>query len=903
MENLSDDHQKAGVGEKRLISRADKILSEGLLRAQSASLYENPADIFFTSTCLLLELLQQHEKAYSREIPLEQQVTLWDEHGQLLEKLTWTPEKSIETARAKNFTTATPQNTEHHHMSRHLVGTGLHIEISISTNTSPDHLRHAIPELAKKILLCWQTLIDQVGDKLWTITVRGGLNQGDKISPSDHKTQQLERVLVSRYREVLQRLEEELPFDLRAKSTKNGERIESSLLFIRRRISTPPAAGSDEDTSNTLLLKKKPGYLNYLLTREDLQTLDEWIAGGPGTLKEVLTQSASSISALVSQSETEENTAVTDICDAFIDYICAQERNATLCLLREAAEQPLYTSVDDALRKSFASEWAMDHGMPVISSCIEENPAATSSTPNSADLTSSLITFAIFQSNRTKHIIETCNHLFWPIKVLGFPLAVIQVPFNGSNPLFAKDEQEFDEFIHLQHALIRLSETAWHSIFDLYCEIFIDSFSNTYLEFTAESYREKHLRHSTKHQEQLIDALNHISDVLEHLTGIQVANWQQTTFPESNNNDVFTLWQLQEDQEAVEEDRDLSYRDDFESIRLTRLNNEKPLLTQLIFKNGDRTKANDTTQFMFEHLAWRLGHHIRYNLPNLLMTLDHGSAYSLKRYHDVLRHELGGFVSRSRELAAKVDPGPGNELNDLRRMLRLVQRTLGATDSNGIRNPISRPGRPTSIRDLFRFVERNFPAKFSITTQAGHTGNCEIVFSHTNELQAWIQEEDLYAIWQNLWTNSRQILDDVTRDTPSDTYRADKQYDIIENFRPYSMRFEGEDLPLPHLVAIFHVIQDGDSRKLAMDILDNAPWLKTGAVSYPNRIPVEHYGLSVVSEITQQLDAMGFPTQFHPPKELDQATASRYKKIETACPVSWNNLSNWSITSVHFSCE
>lgn len=867
----------------KIIQTAVLILEEGLENAIAASLYKKPAEILFSCSVLLFELLEQaYEQGQVPSCVTGIDLNIDDHASGNSTNLNW---QTLKNDKASEKIAGDSQVLEKQQIINSASLTGkLTLEFVLSTGQFIDTDINSLPEqLTEELANAWYKLFSALEDHIWR-----NYSKIPPASPNQNKQnlyQLIERVFVSRLREALQRLEELLPHTFRLENEINGTKQEASLLFLRRRITEPvlPESGSHEE-----LGQKKPDHLSYVLSREDLQTLDAWANEDPQQLKyrlqTALTQILPDLNA--------ENNSRQDL-ENFISNLVELESPARYMSLRQAAEQSLHSGCSATQRHLFRHEQAFNSGFPGLSLNSPIDFTRHQVSPNKTDAQVLLIITALVQANTATVNIRDFDYYQWPIRILGNPLFLIQVPHSLLNPFVDAKPQTLTKLLSLLNSMFHINESAWHIVFDIYCELFVERFSQTYLEFASKRFHGQQVKHSGNELENMLKELNQVNHAISYITGITVAEWKSSP---SVGDYSQTLWDLQVDHELMEEDRSIASQDPGESMRLARLEQEKVLLQSLLLAPADNHAAQ---QFMHEHLTWRIGHHVRYQLPLLLMTLDHGTHYSTKRYQDVLRHELSGFVGKSLEILANSDSVETTDNDDLRRLLRLVRQKIGNVTNDSLTFVTKRPGRPVYIKPIIDFVKRNFPAKFAMTTQAGLVCQSTVHIEH-EQLSAWVQEEDFYAVWRNLWNNGRQILDDVSRDTPSETDRRERQQEIINIAGPYSERFVDTIPPLPHLAAFFYEIQNDKGTCFVMDILDNAPQVKSGPISYPERIKTGHYGLSIVQKICLDLNNMGFHANFSSPRVLDEEKFKTIEPFILQSGLSFNAINDWSVTSVTF---
>lgn len=348
-----------------------------------------------------------------------------------------------------------------------------------------------------------------------------------------------------------------------------------------------------------------------------------------------------------------------------------------------------------------------------------------------------------------------------------------------------------------------------------------------------------------------------------------------------------------------------------------RLANEEGELERILMYPESVDVHRPEIQFMYQHLAWRLGYHIRYTLPIWLMSLDYGKIHTVIRRQRMLRHELRDFFNNGYSIVLAMDCDHGSQRDDLKLMLGLAQRTMDMIDravnvqrsnrfTGGQGNLTAQrlldtkmPKRAIDIAPILEMIRRNFKSAFSFQTQQGIDGICTIHNLAPPTLRAWIREEDFIVIWRNLWSNARKMLDDYSRDTPRPGLRYPRQNEIILKYGRFSDRFPEVEAPVPIVVAVLYDRYNGNGRHLHLDILDNAPQLKGSPLNYPRCVTPGHYGLRVVNDIVEQL---GEPATFDIPHPLTPDAIQRYLHYDELKEYNWEP-SLWTRTSIRLKAE
>ncbi len=910
----------------RVLSRCRTLLGLGLRQALSASLYESPGDILFTYSALIVELLNhglQSQGQWEGE-PLSFRAWVMDNDSTVLCK--WSPEHHG--TEAEDFCHAKPAAYAEVFEEGKIWIKSAHgmEELWLTKALTDAHTLHAciffpvelhsiaggqldLAGVVELVIDGWEELAMQRGSELylgageWQETIHNSTQNGDSLLS-------LQRTLTSRFREGLQRLEEELPHELRVHYDPQGVPVPSQLYFLRRCYFPESTANGTQNRhgSGCSIPHWEEGFPAYLMTHEDLRLLRHWIDEGSEALTERLRKAACSLgyyNASLQGVGQDAMRKADQVIDQFIEDLSRSDQDTCLSMLRTAYERPLHVDSDEQAMGQLPVERTLYAGAPVISWNQKADALYYEGRNSKNDVLVAIIERAFWEAQPLEggDAGRKRNILFWPVNVLGQPLLIVHLSFFGDNPIFSQDDNAFQNFIELIRVLARISESAWDLFFDLYCDLFVENFSSLYLEYVRDR-RDQRLSGRQKIQlEKVVNQLNEVTQLLGRILNIRVATWEMDGDQQPAGEDE-NLWVLQSKLEPTEEDRSKIRIEQAEEMRLQKLSDERLYLERLILRPGPGVgNRKPEILFMYQHLSWRLGHYIRYTLPVLLMTLDYNTAYAMRRQREILRHELGGLVSGSRDLVMQMDEKYGPVRQDLRLMLRLVQRTLDSTGIDGDRIAIRSPHEPVDVMSLFQVIQRNFPAKLCITTEGGYTGQCEIHCLDLEGLKAWIAEEDLYAIWRNLWNNARQMLQDYSRETPSEGDRAERQIEIIRECGSFTDRFHPEAPPPPTVLALLYSRQLNGELRFFMDILDNVPQLKQREMNYPMRVKVGHYGVRIVDNIITQLSSHGYAGEFSLVQGLPADMATFYGQYESLRKYDWEILSNWTRTSICLSAE
>ncbi len=897
-----------------VLSRCRTLLELGLQQALSASLYESPGDILFTYSALIVELLNHGLQSHGQweGEPLSFRAWVMDHDETVLCK--WSPEHhgtededfchakpaaNAEVPGEGKIWTKREHGVEQLWLTKALTDVhSLHACIffpAVPHSVAGEEL--GLASVVELVIDGWEELARQCGSELylgtgeWQEAIHNSTQNGDSLLS-------LQRTLTSRFREGLQRLEEELPHDLRVHYDPQGVPVPSQLYFLRK-------CYFPESTANGTQNRHGPGcsiphwaegFPAYLMTHEDLRLLRHWVEEGSEVLTERLRKAACALGAARKAGQ---------VIDQFIEDLARNDQDTCLSMLRTAYERPLHVDSGEQAVEQLPVERTLYAGAPVISWDQTADALYYEGRCSKSDVLVALIERAFWEAQPLEDgdAGRKRNILFWPVNVLGQPLLIVHLSFFGDNPIFSQDDNAFQNFLKLTRVLARISESAWDLFFDLYCDLFVESFSSLYLEYVRDR-RDQRLSGRQKIQlEKVVNQFNEVTQLLGRILNIRVATWAMDGDQQPAGEDE-NLWVLQGKLEPTEEDRSKTRIEQAEEMRLLKLSDERPCLERLILQPGPGVgNQKPETQFMYQHLSWRLGHYIRYTLPVLLMALDYNTAYAMRRQREILRHELGGLVSGSRDLVMQMDEQYGPVRQDLRLMLRLVQRTLDSTGIDGDRIAIRPPHEPVDVMSLFQVIQRNFPAKLCIATEGGYTGQCKIHCLDIEGLKAWIAEEDLYAIWRNLWNNARQVLQDYSRETPSEGERAERQAEIIRGCGAFTDRFHPEAPPPPMVLALLYSRQLNGELRFFMDILDNGPQLKQREMTYPSRVKVGHYGVRIVNNIIAQLSSHGYAGEFSLVQGLPADMAAFYGQYESLQQYDWEILSNWTRTSICLPAE
>lgn len=884
------------------LKRCRLLLQDGLDQALAASLYESPADTLYSATAVVLELVNYHLATAAIERVAFDAVVI-DKRGDAACRWSAGERDSRPKGRSRAYAAVAreevPPQWEKQGNCNEFVGTrqlldrqALRVRVGIPEGSHANERISGIARLAEEIVVAWLHLAERHGSRFY-LSLQNQWGASRTVEEGAGFRRDLSRTFNSRLREVLQRLEEQLPREVRVSYDHQGEPVPSQLYFMRRASTrcgetTAPRAG-------------KMDRLAYLMLHEDLRLLERWVHDGT-----ILSRLQAAAEKLGWASGPQRRAAGGD-CQAaarFLERVAQDEGQSCVAFLRQAYEQTLHQTLDEDRLSLMPAERAMQTGTPVITWGQGRDALFYEDRQAEADIQIALIEETLWQAQPASDAAEGRNVLFWPVKVMGRPFVLLHLSFPGGDPLVC-DYNLFERFRSTVQSLFDLGGSAWHILFDLYCELFIDSFTERYLSHVRARKEVDQAERKCFDLERLARELNDITDCLGELFGsIYPGRWMVEG---KDHGDVLgkSLWQLQMKFVAAEEDRSITGLAPGEEMRLMRLEEEKPWLGQLVLRppvgaSHDRPEMS----LMYEHLCWRLGHATRYKLPLVLMTLDHQMAFAMRRQKEILRHELGGLTAGCRELVLQMDCNHGTIREDLRLMLRLVQRTLGVTGDGGERVTIHPPDRPIDVVHLFDIIQRNFASKFRFTTEGGYEGVCRIVDLGVSSLRVWISEEDFYALWRNLWNNARQILADYSRETPTDGARREPHKAILRECGAFTERFHPADPPTPMLLGILYDRREEEGRRwFYMDILDNAPRLKAGPMRYPKRAKAGHYGLAVVADVIDQLKAQGYAAEFEPVSVLTEEVAQSYESFPALNDYDWSDASGWTRTSVRLQAE
>ena len=851
--NISDSEQA--------LARCGLLIEEGVRNALSASLYESPGDILFMHTALVIELANGRlaDAVVRGPVPLAFGAGLYGPGGRLA---SWgAVPAAVDTA----YHIADAVDVE--------LGAGEHFEARVYVNPQTEvEAKHFLPGVAMEIGKAWKTLADRLGRNVCQDVSACCESAGPETSML---SQSVQRTVTSRFREALQRLEEELPQRLRVTLDDRGDPVPSQLYLLR---------------------KCARGRLAYIMTHEDLRLLRHWTEQGIPSLVERFQSAARSLGCEQDSSPGHGYHAI----DRLLDDIRNHSQETVLPFLRTVYERPLHMQADPASVMHLPPYRVLESGAPAIAWNQQHDALHYSGRRTPGDIQTALIEQAFWEAQpRYPMDGDWRNILFWPLGLMGRPLLVAHFSFTGGNPLFSNEEEVFNEFVELVRALTRLGQSAWNILFDLYCELFAEGFAERYLDHLRTRHEK---RTGSGHEctlDELVMQLNAYGGMLSRLFNIDVARWSDGRGCNAGSH----LWSLQDALEVVEEGRSRTHIGEEEEKRLMKIVDERPHLERLFICPPTDADAGRTGHaFMYQHLAWRLGHYVRYSLPALLMSLHYHTEYAMRRQREILCHELGGLIGGSRKAVLRLDENPGEARDDLRLLLRLTQRTLDLTDMDGSRRTDIFSTGPIEPLRLFKAIRRNFRGRLQLTTEAGYEGHCEIIPLHGDGVRVWISEEDLYAVWRNLWSNARWVLDDHSRETPGDGERRAKRAEILERCGPFSRRFP-EAPPQPTLLAILYCSNTDDGKRWHMDILDNAPQIRGGPLIYPDRVRVCHYGLRVVDEIAHRLTEKGHRAEFTPIHVLSREQAAFYEEFPRLQCYNWRAFGYWTRTSFSLTME
>ena len=484
--------------------------------------------------------------------------------------------------------------------------------------------------------------------------------------------------------------------------------------------------------------------------------------------------------------------------------------------------------------------------------------------------------------------------LHWPVYILGKPLFLMSFTLDTvEHPL--ADDESFSRFMILLQGLMRIQDVAWNVLFDIYHDVLVEIFGDIYLSALR---RFGNMGKPQAIAAYIVPRIDSVTRMLAYTFHLPTVRWRLEAGHGSHARNLHELQQEVERSEIRRSDFRISQE---EEMRLFLLEKERPTLALIILEPLEATVERLPEKHnMFHHLAWRIGYYVRYQLPELLMTLQYQTQHLLERERAIVRHELGGLLNSSRRILNRLHAPDGDaELEDLSLLMRLMQRTVAATGDAGARSDFSLPDVAMDLEGFFRSLRRLFPSKFVIRTEKGGEGMADIVIlpAASNTLLALpISEEDMYGFWRNLWDNARIAIADHTRETPG-VERQAKRTAILEKYGPFSMRHRIDELPHPIILAVLYRHAEAEIR---LDILDNVPRLAAGCIDYPDEIQLGHYGLGLVYEMARGLSRAGLTTVFRHLRPLDRDTALFYRQQPLLSAYDWDTPEHWSISSLTF---
>lgn len=869
--------------------RFNSFLNIAKQKAFTATLYENPVSIFYTASSLAFALLKE-----CLGIEIKQVITIKGEDGSEI--------SCIGEPEPESYAGIKP---EFYNWKYEIEKNVINITYTARTLSNDISLSQPFIDLfTGAVSEHWQTIFEfYADDKEYLIQsfhpeYGGGINSKEISAESKESIQ---KRIVNRLRELLQRFEEELPANYRINRSDNGEQL-SQLFFLTR--------------SRT---EKK---IAYFITHEDIRIIRQ-LANQSGLwehLSEFVESCGWSAEKEVKQFLSElKNTP--------------PRKQVNICL--QYLERPMKSIENSILENGFQCLQAnivkaeQDFELPLPLLKQQENIIIallvqfldTHSNPSSPISSASEVDRKIVgsenaESTKSEHHHEQSRYtLVWPISFMQQGLFVLQISFLGCNP-FTASSSGFERFVQLVHGLFRIQESAWNHLFDLYFSLLKEAFSSEYLAYIenispSQKLSSQNFAKASFIDGQRVDRGEHLVSLLASLNQINVSLANYGFFipnqwvVEQNEKAATSLWELQKNLEIDQLQTHLSRQ---EEIHLRRLNREQHRLEMIGVKPSGLIEQNARLETMYEHLCYRMGQFIRYELPIALLSIESRADYLNQRSNELIRHELSHLLTSIRTSAQKlgysypsssttgvekhkgIDSLITNTTDDnervneqVRDLYHLSQLALDRLDdciSSEERVVISMSDRECGlyVGEFLAFIKRNMGALFKCPK--GRFGpSCQYLFHMMGkeDYQIDVSERDFYAIWKNLWNNGRAILNDYTLDKINETERlgeaGKRKQQILDECGPYSQRFGSDHKPQPMMIILLYALQEVENKQkknfLYMDVLDNAPELKGASIDYEVVHKPGHYGVSVLQSIIHRINQSQVSCEYFAPQQLN----------------------------------
>lgn len=859
------------------------LLADGLERARAASLYVSPGDAYFSSVALALDLF--NGLLAPDGVCLSAAFELVEANGQVV--CQW----SIDAGSAAPDERLVLSHGEWC-VGDSALARRFHYALRVSPAQSLGSAEPMAVAIGEQVARGWVELAESAAEDFCLKAGKSAPVFRD-IEPDYPVQRYLQRIYHSRLRDLMQRLEEELPSEFRVAKDARGHRIPSQLYFMRT-LSVPGKGGEQSG--------RQVGQRN-VLAFEDLNVIDRWCGEGLGALLERLERA---VAELYETTPASERHWLESAADSFLSWF-NESNQANWCeYLLDTFESRLHGSDFVDRIAPYPERVCLAQARPVLRLDHRSDALSYSGRQDLSDFKIAIIETALNLAQGFGH--HQADHrtvVFWPISILGRAMLVVHLRSAALTDEAGDRSRGLSRLRRKVAAFHHLNDAAWNLYFDLFCDLFTEGLSQLYLEIAQHRRQSGSSEIEPLSVSRLVNRLNSVAAFLFRELNICPAYW--SSVDARGVERAVSLWELASrvaDSEVIAPSENPLLSEEFQQQKLAR---EMPWLSALWLRPAfEYESAQPELQFMFEHLVMRLGQFVQYRLPSLLMALEPHAHWRVEREKKVYRHELGSLVSVAREVSLNLQDRlaskgiEAQELSDIRYALRLAWGVMGSIDEGGERWLTAHPANPLDLAPFFARTQRLLPQKWACRfSDSELEADIRIVTSNAPKHLALVSEKDLYAIWKNLWNNARKVLEDFTLDHAVEGPRYRKQQDILGRFGAFSKRHAPGVKPRPELRLLLYPLHEGGRDWLAMDILDNAPELAASRLSYPDRIEPGHYGLYMVNSIVESLTNDGIPTRFRPVTGLTEQHACNYHDLGLA-HCGWAETARWSITSVYF---
>ena len=421
------------------------------------------------------------------------------------------------------------------------------------------------------------------------------------------------------------------------------------------------------------------------------------------------------------------------------------------------------------------------------------------------------------------------------------------------------------EFMHglqsVSNVFFQVNRTYQHYMMDSYPKLIINEFFECYLKLVSRNFFDSNPKNKIT-KSQFVEEINNACQIVHIVYGYPLITFNQL----QANSEEQSPWSCLEK---------VLYDFHYRQSHFEWLESEMYVgpLKEVGYQFDPAYENKKFIQYMQNSLEKEFALYIMHQLPTQLHTLSGSFIQGRRQLQRSIRHEIGDLISFGIE--SKVTQNVEIDSKYLLWIANVMRDRIGDLNDYGqpdISKQLNRLKNDEhlieselicNVKEQLSFINELPPGLGNQTFNKGKLKALVVFPKNDNVLEVKLTASMFFAIWKNLWQNSKDILnimlaDELNESSGSFGRLTTRINQAIEKYGSFTNRFSENEHPEPKMLLLIREYKN----LIIIELFDNAPELARSKLSYPGKAKYGHIGTDVIQNIQDELKVRGIQCNY-----------------------------------------